>query len=160
MTHGPTDWNKQSDKVRDKAAQRMRGQNMADRKLGKSVYKAKVAATEEAGQIAEAMNNDDQRFVDRVLNSKSADSLIKMHDKLHRKSYYDEPNFSKSHLIGKIKKKIKNIHHFDQVRNSIKEEAAVNSVGSGNVAGLQGDPPVHMKKKKKVMMTFKRYMRK
>ena len=47
MTHGPTDWNKQSDKVRDKAAQRMRGQNMADRKLGKSVYKAKVAATEE-----------------------------------------------------------------------------------------------------------------
>jgi lambda repressor-like predicted transcriptional regulator len=85
MTHGPTDWNKQSDKVRDKAAQRMRGQNMADRKLGKSVYKAKVAAT---------------------------------------------------------------------------EEAAVNSVGSGNVAGLQGDPPVHMKKKKKVMMTFKRYMRK
>ena len=85
MTHGPTHWNDQPEKVRDKAAQRMRGQNMADRKLGKSVYKAKVAAT---------------------------------------------------------------------------EEAAVNSVGSGNVAGLQGDPPVHMKKKKKVMMTFKRYMRK
>jgi hypothetical protein len=85
MTHGPTHWNDQPEKVRDKAAQRMRGQNMADRKLGKSVYKAKVPAT---------------------------------------------------------------------------EEAAVNSVGAGNVAGLQGDPPVHMKKKKKVMMTFKRYMRK
>ena len=85
MTHGPTHWNDQPEKVRDKAAQRMRGQNMADRKLGKSVYKAKVAAT---------------------------------------------------------------------------EETAVNSVGAGNVAGLQGDPPVHTKKKKKVMMTFKRYMRK
>lgn len=85
MTHGPTDWNKQSDKVRDKAAQRMRGMNMADRKLGKSPIKAKVAAT---------------------------------------------------------------------------EETAVNSVGAGNVAGLQGDPPVDMKKKKKVMMTFRRHMRK
>lgn len=40
------------------------------------------------------------------------------------------------------------------------EEIAANSVGAGNVAGLQGDPPVHMKKKKKVLMTFKRHMRK
>ncbi len=36
------------------------------------------------------------------------------------------------------------------------EEVAVNSVGAGNVAGLQGDPPV--KKKKKVFMTFRRFM--
>jgi hypothetical protein len=55
-THGPTDWNKQSDKVRDKAAQRMHGMNMADRKLGKSVYKAKVTATEETVDEARAPN--------------------------------------------------------------------------------------------------------
>jgi hypothetical protein len=77
MTHGPTDWNKQSDKVRDKAAQRMRGMNMADRKLKK-------------------------------------------------------------------------------------EEVAVNAAGAGNVAGLgvgpQGEPGVHMKKKKKtVLASFKRF---
>lgn len=41
----------------------------------------------------------------------------------------------------------------------IREEAAVNSVGAGNVAGLQGEPPVHMKKKKNIM-TFNRFMKK
>ena len=40
------------------------------------------------------------------------------------------------------------------------EEVAVNSVGSGNVAGLQGDPPVHKKKKKKPVMSFNRFMKK
>ena len=55
-THGPTDWNKQSDKVRDKAAQRMHGMNVADRKLGKSVYKAKVVATEETVEEAREPN--------------------------------------------------------------------------------------------------------
>jgi hypothetical protein len=35
MTHGPTHWNDQPEKIRDKAAQRMRGMNMADRKLKK-----------------------------------------------------------------------------------------------------------------------------
>jgi hypothetical protein len=40
----------------------------------------------------------------------------------------------------------------------IKEEVAVNSVGSGQVAGLQGEPPV--RKKKKNVMTFNRFMKK
>ena len=39
-----------------------------------------------------------------------------------------------------------------------KEEVAVNSVGSGQVAGLQGEPPV--RKKKKNVMTFNRFMKK
>jgi hypothetical protein len=38
------------------------------------------------------------------------------------------------------------------------EEVAVNSVGSGQVAGLQGEPPV--RKKKKNVMTFNRFMKK
>ena len=40
------------------------------------------------------------------------------------------------------------------------EDIAVNSVGSGNVAGLQGDPPVHKKKKKKLVMSLSRFMKK
>jgi hypothetical protein len=48
----------------------------------------------------------------------------------------------------------------DYMATEMNEEVAANSVGAGNVAGLQGDPPVHMKKKKKVLMTFKRHMRK
>jgi hypothetical protein len=38
------------------------------------------------------------------------------------------------------------------------EEVAVNSVGSGQVAGLQGEPPV--RKKKKNVMSFNRFMKK
>jgi hypothetical protein len=38
------------------------------------------------------------------------------------------------------------------------EEVATNSVGAGNVAGLQGEPPV--RKKKKNVMTFNRFMKK
>jgi hypothetical protein len=45
-----------------------------------------------------------------------------------------------------------------QARVNATEEVAVNSVGSGQVAGLQGEPPV-MKKKKNVM-SFNRFMKK
>ena len=45
---------------------------------------------------------------------------------------------------------------------SVREEVAVNAAGAGNVAGLgvgpQGEPGV--KKKKKNIMTFSRFMRK
>lgn len=43
----------------------------------------------------------------------------------------------------------------DYMSTEMKEEVAVNSVGSGEVAGLQGEPPV--RKKKKNVMTFKRF---
>ena len=45
-----------------------------------------------------------------------------------------------------------------------KEEAPVNAAGAGNVAGLgvgpQGEPGVHMKRRKKPVMTFSRFMKK
>jgi hypothetical protein len=44
------------------------------------------------------------------------------------------------------------------MQGEMSEEVAVNSVGSGQVAGLQGEPPV-MKKKKNVM-SFNRFMKK
>jgi hypothetical protein len=44
------------------------------------------------------------------------------------------------------------------VRVPATEEVAVNSVGSGQVAGLQGEPPV--RKKKKNVMSFNRFMKK
>jgi hypothetical protein len=46
----------------------------------------------------------------------------------------------------------------DYMATEMSEEVAVNSVGSGQVAGLQGEPPV--KKKKKNVMTFNRFMKK
>lgn len=49
MTHGPTHWNDQPQKVRDKAAQRMRGMNMADKKLRKEEAPANAVG---AGKIA------------------------------------------------------------------------------------------------------------
>ena len=44
------------------------------------------------------------------------------------------------------------------MQGEMKEEVAVNSVGAGNVAGLQGEPPV--RKKKKNVMSFNRFARK
>jgi hypothetical protein len=43
-------------------------------------------------------------------------------------------------------------------KKGLPEEIAVNSVGAGNVAGLQGEPPVN--KKKKNVMSFNRFMKK
>jgi hypothetical protein len=43
-------------------------------------------------------------------------------------------------------------------KKGLPEEVAVNSVGAGNVAGLQGEPPVN--KKKKNVMSFNRFMKK
>lgn len=128
MTHGPTDWNKQSDKVRDKAAQRMRGMNMADRKL-----KKEEAQLDELSKdtLKSYVNKADARLMDRTIDNPKA----------HKKA--------QNRTFG-IEKAVK----------KIREETAVNSVGAGNVAGLQGEPPVHMKKKKKNIMTFTRYTRK
>lgn len=61
----------------------------------------------------------------------------------------------------KAHKKVQNkTFGIEKAVKKIREESAVNSVGASNVAGLQGEPPVHMKKKKKNIMTFKRYMKK
>ena len=46
----------------------------------------------------------------------------------------------------------------DYMATEMSEEVAVNSVGAGNVAGLQGEPPVN--KKKKNVMSFNRFMKK
>jgi len=43
-------------------------------------------------------------------------------------------------------------------KKGLPEEVATNSVGAGNVAGLQGEPPVN--KKKKNVMSFNRFMKK
>ena len=46
----------------------------------------------------------------------------------------------------------------DYMATEMSEEVAANSVGAGNVAGLQGEPPVN--KKKKNVMSFNRFMKK
>jgi serine protease inhibitor len=45
-----------------------------------------------------------------------------------------------------------------KMNRNANEEVAINSVGAGNVAGLQGEPPVN--KKKKNVMSFNRFMKK
>jgi len=65
--------------------------------------------------------------------------------------------------VKKISNKIVKRHNGehlakDKLRKLAKEEVAANSVGAGNVAGLQGEPPVN--KKKKNVMTFNRFMKK
>jgi hypothetical protein len=74
------------------------------------------------------VNKADARTMDRVIDNPKA----------RRKA--------QNRTFG-IEKAVKKIH----------EDGAVNSVGAGNVAGLQGEPPVHMKKKKKNIMTFTRF---
>ena len=46
----------------------------------------------------------------------------------------------------------------DYMATEMSEEVAVNSVGAGNIAGLQGEAPV--RKKKKNVMSFNRFMKK
>jgi hypothetical protein len=46
----------------------------------------------------------------------------------------------------------------EKAGKKVSEEIAVNSVGAGNVAGLQGEPPV--RKKKKNVMSFNRFTKK
>ena len=65
--------------------------------------------------------------------------------------------------VKKISNKIVKRHNGehlakDKLRKLAKEEVAANSVGAGNVAGLQGEPPVN--KKKKNVMSFNRFMKK
>lgn len=195
-THGPTDWNKQSEKVRDKAAQRMKGMNMADRKMGKSLIKAKVAATEEV-QIDEISKDtlksylskagsgkqyrNSQAFRNSMLSQDLAKAKIAKKPKKNIKVKATEEvqidELSKNTLksyVGKAdarlmdrtidnpkahKKAQNRTFGIEKAMKKIGEEAPVNTAGSGNVAGLQGEPPVHMKKKKNIM-TFSRFMKK
>lgn len=60
MTHGPTSFDKQPEKVRDKAAQGMKGISTADRKLGRSPDRPKMMASEEGpANVAAGVANFD-----------------------------------------------------------------------------------------------------
>ena len=109
------------------------GQNRAIKKL---TGQARVNANEEV-QIDELskttlksyMNKADARTMDRTIDNPKA----------HKKS--------QNRTMG-----------IEKAGKKVAEEVAVNSVGAGNVAGLQGEPPV--RKKKKNVMTFNRFMKK
>jgi hypothetical protein len=109
------------------------GQNRAIKKL---TGQARVNANEEV-QIDELskttlksyMNKADARTMDRTIDNPKA----------HKKA--------QNRTMG-----------IEKAGKKVTEEIAVNSVGAGNVAGLQGEPPV--RKKKKNVMTFNRFMKK
>ena len=47
---------------------------------------------------------------------------------------------------------------WDASAEPVNEDIPANSVGAGNIAGLQGEPPVRNKKRN--IMTFNRFMKK
>lgn len=71
----------------------------------------------------------------------------------HNKGEYDVVDSLKD--LGKIV-----LAHLDELPDyytklaKMEEEAPANSAGAGNIAGLQGDPPIHIKRKKKTFKDF------
>ena len=129
-------------------AQRMHDMLKVDTNLPEWVQ-SKITLAED--YISTASNYMQGEMSEEVNIDKYADSLIKR----------DKQNLSKSHVVHAAR--VAGVDHkklmaaVNQKVGRIKEEA-VNSVGAGNVAGLQGEPPV--RKKKKNVMTFNRFMKK
>lgn len=94
----------------------------------------------------------DYNVSDRVLHSMPAEDLIKLHDKVYRKSYDLEPNPSKSHLKKKILSKFSN---YSDMYNKLHEEAPTNSAGGGNIAGIGVGPNGEPGVKPKTMAKYK-----
>jgi hypothetical protein len=130
-------------------AQRMHDMLKVDTNLPEWVQ-SKITLAED--YISTASNYMQGEMSEEVNIDKYADSLIKR----------DKQNLSKSHVVHAAR--VAGVDHkklmtaVNQKVGRIKEEVAVNSVGSGQVAGLQGEPPV--RKKKKNVMTFNRFMKK
>jgi hypothetical protein len=132
MTHGPTDWNKQPEKVRDKAAQRMRGMNTADKKLKKEEAQLDELSKE---TMKSYVGKADARTMDRVIDDPKA----------RRKA--------QNRTFG-IEKAVKKIAE----DGAVNAAGAGNVAGLG--VGPQGEPGVNMKKRKKtVLARFKRFTR-
>lgn len=81
----------------------------------------------------------------RVLNSMSGEDLMNLHDKLHRTPYHLIKNKtpSRADIQKRILKKVTNYSH---MHKALHEDAPVNAVGGGNIAGMgvgaKGEPGV------------------
>ncbi len=130
-------------------AQRMHDMLKVDTNLPEWVQ-SKITLAED--YISTASNYLQGEMSEEVNIDKYADMLIKR----------DKQNLSKSHVVHAAR--VAGVDHkklmtaVNQKVGRIKEEVAANSVGSDQVAGLQGEPPV--RKKKKNVMTFNRFMKK
>lgn len=80
-------------------------QKMLDKE--REAKKAKAAMKKENVELDEVLK-DDEQTVHKMLNSHSAENLLKAHKKLYGKEY---PGTSKSELVSKIKSKVRNYKH-------------------------------------------------
>ena len=93
-THGPENWNTMADKARNKAVSRLRGAELADKKLGTSAMnrKARVMATEDAEQVDEISKTTLKSYLDKapgdiqkIAKKSKFDTLVKSAHKSNKR---------------------------------------------------------------------------
>jgi hypothetical protein len=129
-----------------------------------------TAANYMQGEMSEGVSKINQKYhagMDWFSSKEAAmKHAKKMEDQGYHTHYSSRPSSmynASSHTITHYfrDKDHQNEHRrqkYAEKKKKMSEEVAVNSVGSGQVAGLQGEPPV--RKKKKNVMTFNRFMKK
>ena len=148
---------------RDEPMHRARGRLLASKKTNpaRGGYKlTKVAATfgEEVAHSVHVKTYDSQG--EKQMNSPEFKNHVSAHG--GKLDYASDKGAafkfaSQSHAAAFHKGVQSKFRELDS-EHDMHEEVAVNSVGAGNVAGLQGEPPV--RKKKKNVMSFNRFARK
>ena len=148
---------------RDEPMHRARGRLLASKKTNpaRGGYKlTKVAATfgEEVAHSVHVKTYDSQG--EKQMNSQEFKNHVSAHG--GKLDYASDKGAafkfaSQSHAAAFHKGVQSKFRELDS-EHDMHEEVAVNSVGAGNVAGLQGEPPV--RKKKKNVMSFNRFAKK
>jgi hypothetical protein len=148
---------------RDEPMHRARGRLLASKKTNpaRGGYKlTKVAATfgEEVAHSVHVKTYDSQG--EKQMNSPEFKNHVSAHG--GKLDYASDKGAafkfaSQSHAAAFHKGVQSKFRELDS-EHDMHEEVAVNSVGAGNVAGLQGEPPV--RKKKKNVMSFNRFAKK
>jgi hypothetical protein len=116
------------------------------------VHAARVAGVDHKKLMA-AVNQKVGRIKEETLDELSKTTLKSYMNKADARTMDRTIDNPKAH-----KKAQNRTMGIEKAGKKVAEEIAVNSVGSGQVAGLQGEPPV--RKKKKNVMSFNRFMKK
>jgi len=127
---------------------------------GHVVNAARIAGVDDKKLMA-AVNKKVGRIKEETLDELSSKTLFSYGKKARKEAEKrDEPmHRARGRLLASKKTNpARGGYKLTKVAATFGEEVAVNSVGAGNVAGLQGEPPV--RKKKKNVMSFNRFARK
>jgi hypothetical protein len=139
-------------------AQRMHDMLKVDTNLPEWVQ-SKITLAED--YISTASNYMQGEMSEETLDELSSKTLFSYGKKARKEAEKrDEPmHRARGRLLASKKTNpARGGYKLTKVAATFGEEVAVNSVGAGNVAGLQGEPPV--RKKKKNVMSFNRFAKK